>query len=518
MIPHFLLLLLAGAPPCPSSPTSWADVDAPGDVVAMHGSSTPAVVTRDGDTHVVWRRGSGERAVNGWVQVLQSADAPRDVAVDDAGNVAVLQAQGHIKVFPVGSLDPISVDVPASDDIATQATGFWLSLSVPADTTRTLTWVPMRGLPVEAGHHDANVRGLAAHAQHAYFTVDNDGKRDVWRRVVSGEAPATQITQKGGWAPAVSPGGSWVAFVSDRTGGPAAWALHVDDGRLVQLSKEQPGLQGLAWDPADTGRRLVGLVDDGDGKRLRVLDGVGLGVETCAPSVSDDTAARPEPSVTDATNREPSAPPATTSPSETPAEKASAKASPDDAAPVVAEDTHRLGLLPDWFAVQVGLAASTKNIGFGFRLRYAGVAQTNVATDYLTSSFLNGLWVDDVDAFRVNAAQLFGFRMTPWPFEFKWLHDEKTAGPWPDIAMGIGAWTTVEVDHALQFFRMGDAGVFAAASVGAFVTFAFSDVSLSLQYRPFGLTAYWIDGTMDATPFNLQNPILDVNVTYTFPL
>ena len=182
------------------------------------------------------------------------------------------------------------------------------------------------------------------------------------------------------------------------------------------------------------------------------------------------------------------------------------------------EDVATYGPQPKFWGITMGLAAATKNIGVGFKLRYLAVLQTDFGTDYLLTSLVNGLSLDDLDAFRVTAAQTVGFKIRPWPFELDWRHSPRREGLIPEIILGGGGWAVAEMDHALQYFRLKDAGYFGGASVGGFATFAFADVSVTFLYRPVGITAYWIDGAADYTPFSLGNPILDVNVTYTLPL
>lgn len=173
---------------------------------------------------------------------------------------------------------------------------------------------------------------------------------------------------------------------------------------------------------------------------------------------------------------------------------------------------------PKWWGLGVTLAASTKNLGPSFKLRYLWVMESQFGTDYLLTSALNGLSLDDLDAFRFTANTTVGFRLRPWPFSLDWRHAPAPLGPWPDLVFGLGGWSVMELDHVLQFFRQGDAGIFAGASVGGFLTLAFRDVTISLLFRPVGITAYWLHGQIDSTPFTLGNPILDVNLTWTLPL
>lgn len=171
-----------------------------------------------------------------------------------------------------------------------------------------------------------------------------------------------------------------------------------------------------------------------------------------------------------------------------------------------------------WWGLGIGLAASTKNLGPSFKLRYLWVMQTQVGTDYLLTSALNGLSLDDLDAFRFTFNTTVGFRLRPWPFSLDWRHAAAPPGPWPDLVFGLGGWSVLELDHVLQIFRQGDAGIWAGASIGGFLTLAFRDVTVSLLFRPVGITAYYLHGELDSTPFALGNPILDVNLSWTLPL
>ncbi len=171
-----------------------------------------------------------------------------------------------------------------------------------------------------------------------------------------------------------------------------------------------------------------------------------------------------------------------------------------------------------WWGVGIGLAASTKNLGPSFKLRYLWVMETQVGTDYLLTSALNGLSLDDLDAFRITFNTTAGFRLRPWPFSLDWRHAAAAPGPWPDLIFGLGGWSVLELDHVLQFFRQGDGGVWAGASIGGFLTLAFRDVTVSLLFRPLGITSYYLHGELDSTPFALGNPILDVNLSWTLPL
>ena len=52
--------------------------------------------------------------------------------------------------------------------------------------------------------------------------------------------------------------------------------------------------------------------------------------------------------------------------------------------------------------------------------------------------------------------------------------------------------------------------------LGAFGSFVFSDVTVTLAYRPISQTRYYLAGRWDSTELNVGNPVLDIDLSYTF--
>ena len=89
---------------------------------------------------------------------------------------------------------------------------------------------------------------------------DDDGKMQsvghLWRVSTDGSAPA-QLTSspKGESAPAWSPDGKWMSFLSARGGGnddepkPQIWLLNATGGEAVQLTESAEGVASYAWSP-----------------------------------------------------------------------------------------------------------------------------------------------------------------------------------------------------------------------------------------------------------------------------
>lgn len=171
-----------------------------------------------------------------------------------------------------------------------------------------------------------------------------------------------------------------------------------------------------------------------------------------------------------------------------------------------------------FYALNLGLNGLTRNISAGLTLKYLWAVQTAFTADVLLTPLINGLGLDDLDSVRFTAEQTAGWRMSMFPFKFMPRNVQKPAGPWPDLIFGGGVWGLLEVDHLAQAFRLGDAGLFAAATVGPFIGVSFQDVNLALAYRPFSIAAFYLDGQWDQRPFAFGNPIIDVSITWTLPL
>ena len=180
------------------------------------------------------------------------------------------------------------------------------------------------------------------------------------------------------------------------------------------------------------------------------------------------------------------------------------------------DDTERLP--SRFYNINLNLTALTRNIGLGLSLRYLWAFQTDFGADVLLTPLISGLSLDDIDSIRFTAAETVAWRMSMFPFRFYPRNVQKNASPWPDLLFGAGVWTMLEADHLAQAFRLGDAGLFLAATVGPFISAVFQDVTLSLAYRPFSIAAFYLDGVWDQRPFAFGNPVLDVSVTWNLPL
>lgn len=171
-----------------------------------------------------------------------------------------------------------------------------------------------------------------------------------------------------------------------------------------------------------------------------------------------------------------------------------------------------------FYAFNLGLNGLTRNISAGMTLKYLWAVQTAFTADVLLTPLINGLALDDLDSVRFTAEQTAGWRLSMFPFKFMPRNVRKPSGPWPDLIFGGGVWGLLEVDHLAQAFRLGDAGLFAALTVGPFIGVSFQDVNLALAYRPFSIAAFFLDGQWDQRPFAFGNPIIDVSITWTLPL
>ena len=166
----------------------------------------------------------------------------------------------------------------------------------------------------------------------------------------------------------------------------------------------------------------------------------------------------------------------------------------------------------------IELASASKNLSLGARVRYLRYAETSIASDFGTSALLTGFGLDEVDGVRFTMSQTVGARIDFDALRLRPRHVGPAPGArFPALIVGVGAWGVTELDSLAQGARLGDNGFYAAASVGLFTTFAFSDVSVSLLYRPLSQSRYYLAGDWDSTEFNVGNPVLDIDLSWTFP-
>lgn len=165
------------------------------------------------------------------------------------------------------------------------------------------------------------------------------------------------------------------------------------------------------------------------------------------------------------------------------------------------------------------LASSSKNLSLGAKLRYLKYAETSVATDALLTSLLTGFALDDQDGVRVTLSQTVGAKVALRPFSIEPRHGARPVlgSRHPDFIAGVGVWGLGEFDSLAQGIRLGDNGFYSGVSVGAFGSFVFSDVTVTLAYRPISQTRYYLGGRWDSTEMNVGNPVLDIDFSYTFP-
>lgn len=161
------------------------------------------------------------------------------------------------------------------------------------------------------------------------------------------------------------------------------------------------------------------------------------------------------------------------------------------------------------------LASSSKNLSLGVKFRYQQYLETSLATDAILSSLLSGFALDDIDGLRVTASQTVGAKITWNGLEPRHGGRPRT-GSHPDFVAGVGIWGVGEMDSLAQGARLGDNGVYSGVSVGAFGSFVFSDVTVTLAYRPISQTRYYLAGRWDSTELNVGNPVLDIDLSYTF--
>lgn len=172
----------------------------------------------------------------------------------------------------------------------------------------------------------------------------------------------------------------------------------------------------------------------------------------------------------------------------------------------------------DWIKLTLALSYELKHLSLGLSFRYLDYLQTNVASDFLLTALLMGLGLDDLNAFRVSVSETAGFRVAFSPFEISSRYGPRPApGPYPYLVVGAGLWGIVELDSLAQIVRLGDAGVFLAASGGLFATLVFSAIDVSFQYRPISSSGYYLDDEWDSTKLQFGNPLLELGLTYTFP-
>lgn len=176
----------------------------------------------------------------------------------------------------------------------------------------------------------------------------------------------------------------------------------------------------------------------------------------------------------------------------------------------------------------VGFSASTRSLVLGGRFVHPLGFQTAVGTDAFLTPVLTGLTLDDLGSVRLVASETWAVRVqtAPWKLVPRAVGprvlDAADAGtpaarPWPDLLFGIGVWGVLELDHVFQWFRQGDAGVYAGLSVGPTMAVAFSDVTLTLSYRPLSTSAFYRGGAWDTRRLAVANPVLDVAVVWTLP-
>jgi hypothetical protein len=172
----------------------------------------------------------------------------------------------------------------------------------------------------------------------------------------------------------------------------------------------------------------------------------------------------------------------------------------------------------DWLKLTLALSYELKHLSLGLSFRYLDYLQTNIASDFLLTALLMGLGLDDLNAFRVSVSETAGLRVAFSPFEISSRYGPRpAAGPYPYLIVGAGLWGIVELDSLAQIVRLGDAGVFLAASGGLFATLAFSAIDVSFEYRPISSSGFYLDDEWDSTRLQFGNPLLELSLTYTFP-
>lgn len=167
----------------------------------------------------------------------------------------------------------------------------------------------------------------------------------------------------------------------------------------------------------------------------------------------------------------------------------------------------------------IDLASSSKTLSLGAKLRYARYLESSIATDAFLSSMLTGFALDDQDGVRFTASQTIGTKIAFAPFSLEPRHGPRPSfgSHRPDFVAGVGVWGLTEFDSLAQGIRLGDNGVYTGVSVGAFGSLVFSDITVTLAYRPISQTRYYLDGRWDSTEMNVGNPVLDIDLSYTFP-
>jgi len=165
----------------------------------------------------------------------------------------------------------------------------------------------------------------------------------------------------------------------------------------------------------------------------------------------------------------------------------------------------------------LSLSSSTKNLSLGANWKYSDFFSSSLTTDFLLTSLTNGFALDEVDGVGISFNQIIGIKLDLSQPHVLPMHSARLSKTFPDLTLGGGLWVTTEFDSLGQIFRSDQTGIYFALLTGVFAGCQFDDIYVSFNWRPFRKTAYSLDGRWDQTPFALGNPILEVDLTYTFP-